>query len=1064
MRPITLTLQAFGSYGKKTIIDFTKTKQNLFLITGDTGAGKTTIFDAIVFALYGEASSVSNKKDGTELQSQYVELDVEPFVELSFTETEGGSERKYTVHRVPRHLRPAKRKGSRDQAISESVSLTLPDGSDYGSREVNHKIEEIVGLTKAQFMQVAMIAQGEFMELLRARSDDKKIIFRKLFSTGLYQQIVDALGDKRKETFEVIKTISTACKTHSNHVRVYDGFPKAQELSTLQHSISASERLSVVDMDTFIATLNELCDYLHQEIDREQKTYDKLTTDRDGCKQALTQGETLATSFAQLEEAEALLKSYADKADEMNRLNELITLINSAYDIQSIYTLYSDKKHSVTQTENNLNHQQELLPVLESDCIAADASETACHKTALSASETYARELDRVTKSLDIFKRIDIASEAVKNAESQLQEGLSTANKASEALKEYEINEASWRKQADELSDTPKKLALWQNKNKELTNITSDYDAAKSAYIDVDRQKELLTKAQADYATAKELFITHNDDFLIKQSAFLDAQAGFIAREKLIPGKPCPVCGSLDHPFPCKLSDEHKELTRELIDSLAAENNDLRERMENASATAKTSADLLAEKQKHLQDKLDALLTKIHELIPDLPGGIQIKAAMEALNKWKAALHDEDVALKKAEKSYSDLLKNLKDSETKKPQLKLDADNASAALSDLKTVLATKRQELASLNSQKDFESADVAQKTLDTAKAAKDKADIALAEAQLKAKKARSSKEATLALINKYKSELPSLKNDLNIRQAAYDSILKERHMTQEEWVQLTDTYQKEKIDEYKGRIDDYNSAKTKAEAQLSTAKKAIGSNDKPNLDLLRQQVTQIDSRWSESSSKLLSLKENYNINTDAYKSLSTQMVQRSDIMTRYNRYDSLYCRLAGKVSGAHMDIETFVQRYYLERILYAANARFQEMSAGQFELRMVDEEMAGAGKNRGLDLMVYSTVTGKTREVRTLSGGESFMAALSLALGMADQIQESSAAINLDVMFIDEGFGSLDDHSRDQAIKVLQQMASGSKLIGIISHVTELKQMIDDPLQITKKEDGSYVEWHLS
>lgn len=163
-------------------------------------------------------------------------------------------------------------------------------------------------------------------------------------------------------------------------------------------------------------------------------------------------------------------------------------------------------------------------------------------------------------------------------------------------------------------------------------------------------------------------------------------------------------------------------------------------------------------------------------------------------------------------------------------------------------------------------------------------------------------------------------------------------------------------------------------------------------------------------------------------------------------------------------MDLETFVQRYYLERILHSANRRFQEMSAGQFELRMRDMDMAGVGKNRGLDLMVYSAVTGKEREVRTLSGGESFMAALSLALGMADQIQESAASVNLDVMFIDEGFGSLDEHSRDKAVRVLQEMAGGSKMIGIISHVTELKQEIEDQLIVEKDDQGSHVRWQIS
>ena len=192
--------------------------------------------------------------------------------------------------------------------------------------------------------------------------------------------------------------------------------------------------------------------------------------------------------------------------------------------------------------------------------------------------------------------------------------------------------------------------------------------------------------------------------------------------------------------------------------------------------------------------------------------------------------------------------------------------------------------------------------------------------------------------------------------------------------------------------------------------------------------------------------------------------MEKRKAVVEEHARIDTLYRMTSGNVSGSRMDLETFVQRYYLERILYAANRRFQEMSAGQFELRMYDLKKAGEGKNRGLDLMVYSTVTGKEREVRTLSGGESFMAALSLALGMADQIKQSSAAINLDMMFIDEGFGSLDEHSRNQAVRVLQEMAEGSRLIGIISHVSELKQEIEDQMIVTKDENGSHVKWQIS
>ena len=176
------------------------------------------------------------------------------------------------------------------------------------------------------------------------------------------------------------------------------------------------------------------------------------------------------------------------------------------------------------------------------------------------------------------------------------------------------------------------------------------------------------------------------------------------------------------------------------------------------------------------------------------------------------------------------------------------------------------------------------------------------------------------------------------------------------------------------------------------------------------------------------------------------------------------MYRLFSGKETGSRMDIETFAQRYYMQQILLSANKRFYEMSAGQYELQMLDADKAGEGANKGLDLMVYSFVTGKKREITTLSGGESFMAALSLALGMSDQIQSNSASVNLDIMFIDEGFGTLDERSRNQAVKVLKNMAEGSKLIGIISHVSELKNEIDNQLIVTKDDTGSHIKWQIS
>ena len=264
MKPLTITMQAFGSYSGKTQIDFTKPSQNIFLIRGNTGAGKTTIFDAIVFALYGEASSTANKKVGAELQSQFADLSVEPFVELVFTEQEGEEIREYTVHRVPRHVRPLQRRGKgKVVEVKESVSLRPPDGSEYtgSARETDEKLTEIVGLTKEQFMQVAMIAQGEFMELLRAKSDTKKLIFRKLFGTQLYSRIVDELLERKKEKEAQIERIRVACQTEIAHVEIPEEYEGAEAAGLLQKRVQRTDSFAA-DLDGFLAELDLLCAFL----------------------------------------------------------------------------------------------------------------------------------------------------------------------------------------------------------------------------------------------------------------------------------------------------------------------------------------------------------------------------------------------------------------------------------------------------------------------------------------------------------------------------------------------------------------------------------------------------------------------------------------------------------------------------------------------------------------------------------------------------------------------------------------------------------------------------------
>ena len=292
----------------------------------------------------------------------------------------------------------------------------------------------------------------------------------------------------------------------------------------------------------------------------------------------------------------------------------------------------------------------------------------------------------------------------------------------------------------------------------------------------------------------------------------------------------------------------------------------------------------------------------------------------------------------------------------------------------------------------------------------------------------------------------------------------MKERDLAEFEWKDITDKHTLETAKALTEKTESHKRRTVAAEAALRAARATVGDREKPDMEALAQAREKAEEACAAAQKDYNECRNVSTRNREVLASLTSTQEERKTAAENFSRTENLYKRLSGKMTDGRMDIETRVQRFYLARILDAANRRFSEMSDGKFELRMTSEEAAAKGSNTGLDLMVYSNVNGSEREIKTLSGGEAFMAALALALGMADQIQESSAAVNLDIMFIDEGFGSLSDHARAQAIKVLRTMAGGSKLIGIISHVTELKQQIEDKLVVEKDSDGSHVRWVIS
>ena len=1074
MRPVRLTMQAFGSYGKQTVIDFEQPDQNLFLITGDTGAGKTTIFDAIVFALYGETSSGSNKKDGTELQSQYVGYDLQPFVELVFSEGNGEDREEYTVRRIPRHLRPLKRgKGLKEE--SGSVSLTMPDGTEYPQRETDGKLEEIIGLSKNQFMQVAMIAQGEFMELLRAKSDDKKVIFRKLFHTELYQKIVDELGRRRKEKLQDMGQIRTVCQTEVSHIMIPEMYERADEMARLKQQIVNSDKLSAVHMEQLMEMLKQLCEKLEEQKEKLSGEY------KDADKNYLKKRDDYNTAvqvirrFEELEQAEQTLTECEAAEPEIREKLRMISEIGSAYEIQPYYDRFLDSEKMLIELKKNLSLQQEALPGLDKSYQDAAAKADLAAQRLNEENQKYTKLSERVEQALDLFRKIRTTEAEVKSAADKCAETARVQKAAEKKAAELEEKEKQWRERSEELKDAGTSYVRWQTEMEKARQAAADLISAEQMERDVEqRRKNAETSANA-YVRASEAYESRNREYESQRKSFLNAQAGFIAREQLRSGEPCPVCGSLEHPHPCEISEEHRELSRDTLDQMSEEVDRLRSKQEKAAADSRTSAAILTERESALRGAVE----KLGRRLADMSGKTDMKVREpgesvrtgELLAGWRTTLEqqirdlEEEGKKRKAEaEMLSRLQKALENTGPEKETAQKAVEQASEYALAAKTALAGKQSVLDNLLKSGDYQTEQEAKNSLRKAEEMKIKAESESRLAQDEERKARSAKENAETLIRRYENEIPGNEEESGKRKSAYEKILEEKKLTEDQWKSLTGQYTRRQAALLQEEVDAYNRRKASALSLRESSAAAVKGMERPVPEQLKEEQG-VAWEWLEKCRAALDrIKELSHTDSRVYKSLKPALEERGRVVSEYAHLDDLYNLLGGKVTGARMDIETYVQRYYLKRILHAANRRFREMSAGQFELRMKGMNMAGVGKNRGLDLMVYSAVTGKEREVRTLSGGESFMAALSLALGMADQIRESAACVNLDIMFIDEGFGSLDDNSRDKAVRVLQDMAGGSRLIGIISHVTELKQEIEDQLIVSKDEEGSHVRWQIS
>lgn len=1056
MRPISLTMQAFGSYGKKTTIDFTVPKQNLFLIYGDTGSGKSTIFDAIVFALYGEASSTANKKSGKELQSQFADTDIEPYVELTFSEYRNGTEGTYTIKRSPQHIR---KKQNRDgeRLISEEVAFILPDKSVYPGNvnATDLAIEDLIGISKNQFMQTAMIAQGEFMELLRAKTTDRKAIFRQIFGTKIYQSITDRINGKLIEMRSQIGAAEAGLLSSISTIRTDAEYPAHEEMETLRYAIIQEKASSITNIEKYLSMLSEYLDYLKEKHTVNVK---KSTETKDLYEKANTElGNARITeqAYVDMEHASLALQELEKKKEKVLETKNQIELYTAGAYIRPYFQQKTEAEKEHLRACDELQQIQKQLPEMQKKYLAKEQESQKAAQTLTDISNQYLKMQEDVKRAGTIFAELkalqkDIAS--YQKRHEAIRKEIEACEKKQETLKQQITGDEKFIK---EHQDTAVKKAQTEITVKQITALKEKAGKLKEEVPVLSSAREDIVKRQTAYKEMLKKYAMENAAYEEMYRTFLNTQAGILA-DSLEENKPCPVCGSLHHPNPHH--HDNGQIRQDDLERQKKKVEKIREGQEAAAAEINTDKTLFNERVKMHQDVVQSLNEElgVKDMVLEEIAAEIAKREQDASRQYQNLcallqnIQSTEKRLEEARKSLDAQTKRNKELEDEQIHIRLCMEsNTSAMAEKKKSLIFTDETEMTLLHARikKEYEEAEARKKEADKERD------------RLKDDVIRMESEK-----NRLEKTKPQLEKSAAEKASLYQKILQEKGLNEEQFLQIperTDIRQMEtQVRAHEDAVKMAEAAKKAAVSRLMTDGKM---KERPDIKALEEALKLARIEMEESRTRLNNTEILLEKSRITSTELSDEIIARGDILKRYEMAESLYKKLAGKLSGAKMDIETFVQRRFMEEILMRANLRLSAMCGGQYELRLCGIEDAGEGRNKGLDIMVYSPITGKEREIRTLSGGESFLAALAIALGLADSIQ-SSSPVHLDMLFIDEGFGSLDENARNEAVKILQGLAGGNKTVGIISHVEALKRDIDDKLIVQKDIKGSHVKWETT
>ena len=1053
MKPSKLIISAFGPYaGRVPEIDFTKFEdKGLFLISGDTGAGKTTIFDAICFALYGTTSG--SYRDTKNLRSEYASDTAVSYVDFYFSH----QGKNYHIWRQPSYER--KKQRGTGVITEKEKAVFYEEGTDpvEGLTQVNLAVKDLLHIDEKQFKQIAMIAQGEFRDLLNAKTEQRTEILRTIFLTDGYKNIEYRLKDRMDASYAIRRKTEDSIVQYFGDVSASKTDVLSEELTELKDR--ARESGSAWNLEELLELLGRLI----------QSDQEKLEVEKERLEQAecilRSKQEALATAKTNNEFIDRLLylqKERAELATRGQKIKDATDLLDrqktATREVHPVYLTWKSKADAVISTEKEIENKQQCLLTAQ--------------KTAKEAAEQSALAEEKRGRAEELQKKIDKinAEEQKYQQREQLKEKVAALTNDQKILAEKETSYDTTEKKLEEsiqnlketvaeLKNRPTEMQETRNQGDKLAELAENIRVILEERVwDRTAGKRKLAEKQQVFLKAREKYEAIREKRMEAERILENCRAGILAKD-LEEGQKCPVCGSVHHPELASLPERF--ITEEELEKYESRESTLQEQKDQANTEAEKEKTALEVLEKQLQvdgmtclrragtehhpeiESLDELLVCLQEAYKTLL--YEKKANQERLLMLQA----DCMVLKKAEKNLA------------------KAEEESKRLADDRKTLTIRKQETESSLIEAKTMFSSLSELSFDTWKEAEkvctDSADevqqiVTYIQQALQAQKDADEKVTALqASLETLTQTSRTHKDEETKAKAVLDSVLeKQKFQSVEELLPLVVT--EAALKKMEDQIVDYRQAVATNQTQLSQAEKDADGRQPVDAQALGEMCTLQEQTVKTCREAVNMIRNRIANNSEKQTNILSQRSTFEKASKEYSIFRRLYTLVKGTTGNGKITLEQYIQAAGFDGIIAAANRRLLPMSGGQYELYR-QRDSIGKKINSFLDLEVLDNYTGHRRPVGNLSGGESFKASLSLALGLSDTVSSNLGGIQMDALFVDEGFGTLDRKSMEDAMDALINLSGTNKLVGIISHREELKENIPQQIKVKKLRDGSQI-----